>query len=66
MTIVLHRHCRELGYCNRGLRKWFSSEGLDWSDFLKRGIAADTLRAHDNAMADRAVEHAEREINGQQ
>lgn len=62
MTVVLHRHCRELGYCNRGLREWFSREGLDWAGFLKHGIAADTLRATNNAMADRAISKAEGEI----
>ena len=66
MTIVLHRHCRDLGYCNRGLRQWFASEGLDWSDFLKHGIAADVLRARNNAMADRAIAHAEGESHGKQ
>lgn len=65
MTIVLHRHCRSLGYCNRGLRPWFAREGLDWADFLKHGIAADRLRQTNNAMADRAIAFAEREANGQ-
>jgi hypothetical protein len=64
MTIITHRHCRELGYCNRGLREWFSREGLDWSGFLKYGIEADTLRLFDNAMAERAIAHAEREKHG--
>lgn len=64
MTIVLHRHCRELGYCNRGLRTWFEREGLDWADFLRHGIAAERLRTTNNAMADRAIAHAEGEMNG--
>lgn len=66
MTIVLHRHCRELGYCNRGLRQWFAREGLDWADFLKRGIPAETLRQCNNAMAERAISHAEGVAHGQQ
>lgn len=65
MTVVTHRHCREIGYCNRGLRAWFSREGLDWADFLKRGIAADRLRHCSNAMAERAIAHAERDRDGQ-
>ena len=66
MTIVLHRHCRDLGYCNRGLRQWFAREGLNWAGFLKHGIDADTLRQHDNAMADRAIALSEGEAHGQQ
>lgn len=66
MTIVLHRHCRSLGYCNRGLRLWFASEGLDWADFLKRGLPAETLRRYDNAMVGRAIALAEGEAHGRQ
>lgn len=66
MTTVLHRHCRELGYCNRGLRQWFTSEGLDWADFLRHGISADRLRLMNNAMADRAIALAEGKPHGQQ
>lgn len=66
MTIVTHRHCRELGYCNRGLREWFARIGLDWESFLKHGIDADILRGLNNAMADRAIALAEKESNGQQ
>lgn len=67
MTIVTHRHCRELGYCNRGLRSWFVGAGLDWACFLKNGIPADTLRRFDNAMIDRVIAHAEEEAGrGQQ
>jgi len=65
MTTVLHRHCRELGYCNRGMRQWFAGEGLDWADFLKQGIAAERLRLTNNAMAARAIDLAERESHGQ-
>lgn len=66
MTIVTHRHCRELGYCNRGLRAWFFREGLDWADFVKHGISAEVLRQRDNSMAERAIARAEVEAaNGQ-
>lgn len=66
MTIILHRHCRELGYCNRGLREWFAREGLDWPAFVKHGIDAEVIRQRDNAMAARAIALAERDMHGQQ
>lgn len=65
MTVVLHRHCRELGYCNRGLRQWCARSGVDWAGFLKYGISSDDLRRTENAMAERVIAHAERESNGQ-
>lgn len=66
MTVVLHRHCRELGYCNRGLREWFARERLDWGGFLKHGLEADILREMNNAMVDKAIALAEWEAHGQQ
>lgn len=62
--IILHRHARELRYCNRGLREWFSREGLDWADFVKNGIHVDVLRPHENAMIDRVIKQAEGEQRG--
>ena len=65
MTTVKHRHCREIGYCNRGLRAWFAREGLDWQAFLRHGISAATLRARGhNAMVERAISRAEGDTNG--
>lgn len=66
MTTVLHRHFRELGYCNRGLRLMAEKHGIDWAHFLKSGIDADALRALGNAMADRVIARAEGEIDGRQ
>lgn len=66
MTVVTHRHCREIGYCNRGLRAWFAREGLDWPEFLRHGIDAATLRARShNAMVERAIARAEGMADGQ-
>jgi hypothetical protein len=65
-VIVLHRHLRELGYCNRGSREFFQRHGLDWADFLKNGIEAEKMLATNDAMAARTVEQAERDVNGQQ
>ena len=64
MTTVMHRHARELGYCNRGLREWFAREGLDWAHFLKHGMPVETLRKYDNAMVDRVIVNAEGEQRG--
>jgi len=64
MMTVTHRHARDIGYCNRGLRMWFARVGLDWADFLKNGIAADTLRKHNNAMVERVIARAEKDGHG--
>jgi hypothetical protein len=66
MPTVLHRHLRELGYCNRGCRAFFARHGLDWPRFLREGIQADKLEATEDAMALRAVDHARAEHGRQQ
>lgn len=60
--IVQHRHIRELGYCNKGARDWFHNHGLDWRAFLEHGIDADKLLATGDAMAEKAVAHAQKEL----
>ncbi|MGA0610573.1 hypothetical protein [Caldimonas sp. KR1-144] len=61
MTIVLHRHIRELGYCNRGARAFFVQHRLDWPAFLRGGISAEQLERTGDAMALKAVERARAE-----
>jgi hypothetical protein len=61
MVLVLHRHMRELGYCNRGARAFFARHGLDWRAFLDGGIEDDLLVATGDAMALKVVERARAE-----
>lgn len=39
------------GFCRGGARRWFDSHGLDWSDFVRNGIAAETLEATGDGFA---------------
>lgn len=63
MTVVLHRHIRELGYCNRGARAFFERHGLDWRAFLAAGIPAERLAQTGDAMAMKAIESAEKDTS---
>lgn len=65
MTQVLHRHIRELGYCNRGARAFFERHGLDWRRFLAEGLPAEQIERTGDAMALKAVERARKEPDGQ-
>lgn len=58
------RHVQAARLCSRGARKWFSDRGLDWRDFLKNGIAAQTLIDLHDAMADRVIRIAREENEG--
>lgn len=63
--VVQRSHLDELGYCARGSRRWFARMGLDWADFVLRGIDAEILLATGDAMALRLVEHLKAQ-HGQQ
>lgn len=56
--LVLHRHLRELGYCNRGARAFFQKHGLSWADFLRQGIPAERLKETRDAMAMKVIQQA--------
>lgn len=47
-----------IGYCARGGRQWFAARGLDWADFARNGISAETLLATGDGFALAIVEHA--------
>lgn len=49
---------RRVGLCARGTRAWFAKYNLDYSDFLKNGIAEEALLATGDAFAVAVVEQA--------
>lgn len=49
--IVTLEHARKLGYCARGMRRWFEGREHSWQEFVERGVPADWLLAQDDAMA---------------
>lgn len=65
MTVIFHRHFREVGYCNRGMRELCRRENIDWPDFVRNGIPADRLRALNNAMVNRVIDSVEKGGHGQ-
>ena len=50
MTITMP-DIRAAKMCSKGARAFFDRHGLDWDDFLKRGVDADKLTATGDAMA---------------
>lgn len=57
-VIVRMRHVRMATQCSRGARAWFKRHGLDWTRFLREGIAAEQLEATGDAMAMKVCEVA--------
>ena len=55
--IVRHEHAKQMGYCNAGLRKWFASRDITFSEFRINGASDEWLLQQNDAMATRLVEY---------
>lgn len=59
--IVTYRHYRTIpsregtGYCRGKGQAWFERHGLDFRDFVRNGIAEETLLATGDGMAQQLV-----------
>lgn len=54
-------HARRLGYCARGMRRWFEGREHTWQEFVASGVPVSWLRSTGDEMAIRVAEEAERE-----
>lgn len=50
--MVRLEHARRLGYCARGMRRWFDGREYGWQEFVEHGVPADWLLAQHDAMAE--------------
>lgn len=57
--IATHDDAKTLGYCNKGLRRWFAMQDVSFDTFRRAGVSVEWLRARDNAMADRLADYVE-------
>jgi hypothetical protein len=55
------RHLRALKFCSYGGRQFFARYGLDWSAFLREGIAVSDLEATGDALCLRLASYARTE-----
>jgi len=60
MIVVKIEHLRKLRYCSRGVRKFFEKYELDYSRFLREGIAENELVKTNDAMAFAAIDEAKK------
>lgn len=55
---------RQTGHCVLGIRQWFDRHGLDFADFMRNGIDAETLLATKDGLARRVVSLVEQREKG--
>jgi len=56
--IITMTDIRAAKMCSRGTRAFFIRHNIDWPNFLKNGVPAETLENTGDAMALRVVEVA--------
>lgn len=54
--IVTINDVREAGHCVSGARAWFRAYDLDFREFLKNGMDAETLLATGDAIAQQVID----------
>jgi hypothetical protein len=60
MTIVRHCDMSALRFCNRGARLFCERHGIDWNEFVTKGIDAERVSDIDDAMLSEVIERARR------
>lgn len=64
-VIVTMADVRAVQQCSGGARKFFNRYNLDYGAFLRDGVPADVLRRTGDALAEPAIENAERRMQAQ-
>lgn len=59
--LVTMRHIRQAEMCSHGGRAFFDAHGLDWSDFLKNGVAVEIIEGLGDFMASQVAIYARKE-----
>lgn len=45
--MVTVRHTRAVNFCARGARQWFTRYGLDWNEFITKGLPISVIENTD-------------------
>ena len=62
MIKVQISHLRNLGYCVKGIKKFYAKHGLDFKGLLQEGTDSTLLENTGDGMALKGVEEAKKEL----
>ena len=62
--IVTVADVRAINFCARGARIWFARHGLDYNEFIQRGLPIESVEATGDALGKQVAEHARRRAAG--
>ncbi len=59
--IIRMEHCRQIGFCARGVRQWINRAGLDHMHFLQHGYPISKIEPIGDPMAKKLIAHVREE-----
>ncbi len=62
--IVTVADVRGIKFCARGARTWFQRNGLDYAQFVAKGLPIEQVDALGDALAKQVADHARARIAG--
>lgn len=63
-VIVTTEDLKSCRYCAGGTRRWFVAHGLDWSDFVFKGLDEAAFLATGDALIDPLIAAARKRVQG--
>lgn len=63
--LVRMEHVRTARMCTRGARAWFAHQGLDYQEFLFKGMPASVIEATGDAMGIQVAKVARAAVAGE-
>lgn len=63
--MVTVAHIRAANFCSRGARQWFARHGLDYNEFLARGLPIEQIEATGDAMGALVAQRARQAAAGE-
>ena len=63
--MVTVKHIRAANLCARGARQWFTARGLDYNEFLTRGLPISRVDAIGDALAKQVADAARLDAAGE-
>jgi len=64
--IVTIKHVQACSMCVRGARQWFERHGLDFREFLLKGLPIEKIEATGDAMGRLVADYARKEVQGEE
>lgn len=61
--VITMEHCRQIGFCSRGVRAWMTRVNLDYMHFLQHGYKISEIEPIGDHLSRKLIEHVKQEEN---